>query len=175
MEENKKSSLRNNSKAKKILRIVGFLFLFAGFICVIIGMASFFMALGNQDGETPKFFFMNFIGFPLLFIGIVCLSLGFMKEFHSYVASQSAPVTKDVVNYLMDQTRDETVKTVSAIHSAVKDKNNDGIICPKCHTKNESTAKFCDNCGARLSKECTCGEENDPDAKYCRKCGKPLD
>ncbi len=44
--------------------------------------------------------------------------------------------------------------------------------CPSCQTLNPDTAKFCNNCGARLNPPCpNCGQENPPGAKFCNNCG----
>ena len=48
--------------------------------------------------------------------------------------------------------------------------------CAKCDTENRETAKFCDKCGAQLSRKCaSCGAENRPDAKFCDACGAALE
>ncbi|MFA6862101.1 MAG: zinc-ribbon domain-containing protein [Bacilli bacterium] len=78
---------------------------------------------------------------------------------------------------MLDGTRDETVKTVKSCVDTIKTDNtsSSGIVCPSCGTKNEPGAKFCDHCGASLTKTCSsCGEVNYIDSSYCRKCGKPL-
>ena len=51
------------------------------------------------------------------------------------------------------------------------------MICPKCHTINEDSEKFCKNCGfqlnsARICPEC--GKTNDSNSKYCKECGTVL-
>ncbi len=55
-------------------------------------------------------------------------------------------------------------------------------ICPVCHTALPEEAKFCFNCGAKVSVEKTsyvivceiCGFENSPDSRYCISCGSRL-
>ena len=51
--------------------------------------------------------------------------------------------------------------------------------CPKCHTKNDGSAKFCSQCGSELpdldQHVCkNCGFENPEDAKFCVSCGESL-
>ncbi len=49
--------------------------------------------------------------------------------------------------------------------------------CPNCGTENPAGAKFCNNCGAKLtgSIKCpTCGTENPPGAKFCSNDGTKL-
>src|SRR3984885_11268491 len=44
--------------------------------------------------------------------------------------------------------------------------------CPKCHTQNADSAKFCGECGAKLDPRCpSCGAQNPPEAKFCTQCG----
>jgi class 3 adenylate cyclase/ketosteroid isomerase-like protein len=48
--------------------------------------------------------------------------------------------------------------------------------CTSCGTPNEEDARFCEGCGASLSRECaTCGMEASATARFCRGCGAPLD
>ncbi|WP_158588740.1 SPFH domain-containing protein [Butyrivibrio sp. X503] len=54
---------------------------------------------------------------------------------------------------------------------------DEGAICPSCGKSNPKDAKFCLNCGEKLSmgKTCPeCGKELLPDAKFCPYCGKKL-
>ncbi|MBC8249741.1 MAG: AAA family ATPase, partial [Anaerolineales bacterium] len=47
--------------------------------------------------------------------------------------------------------------------------------CPQCKTENPQQAKFCLNCGARLTLACPqCGTELPPQAKFCFACGTEL-
>src|SRR5215471_1678693 len=47
--------------------------------------------------------------------------------------------------------------------------------CSKCEADNRERARFCDKCGARLSRRCvSCGAENRIDAKFCDSCGAAL-
>ena len=44
--------------------------------------------------------------------------------------------------------------------------------CPACRSENPVAAKFCFNCGTRLSASCpSCGSPTLPDAKFCSECG----
>jgi len=52
------------------------------------------------------------------------------------------------------------------------------MYCSNCGTENNSTAKFCKNCGAKLKEETptswkcsSCGEMNDAGSKFCSNCG----
>ena len=47
--------------------------------------------------------------------------------------------------------------------------------CPKCHSDNETGAKFCNECGAKLEIACPeCGKTNRPGSKFCNECGHNL-
>ena len=47
--------------------------------------------------------------------------------------------------------------------------------CSKCGADNREGARFCDKCGAKLSRRCvSCGAENRIDAKFCDSCGAAL-
>src|SRR6266446_1806134 len=47
--------------------------------------------------------------------------------------------------------------------------------CGQCQHENNETAKFCEECGAKLIPACPgCGYEVSPRAKFCPECGMPL-
>ena len=47
--------------------------------------------------------------------------------------------------------------------------------CPECHTDNESDARFCEDCGAKLEVVCPeCGGTIRPGTKFCKHCGHDL-
>ena len=47
--------------------------------------------------------------------------------------------------------------------------------CPQCQHQNGDTAKFCEECGARLVTACPqCGHQANPTAKFCAECGTTL-
>src|SRR5580765_3267443 len=47
--------------------------------------------------------------------------------------------------------------------------------CSNCGTANESSNKFCAECGARLTVTCPgCGAANAPTVKFCPECGTSL-
>src|SRR5215471_17704949 len=47
--------------------------------------------------------------------------------------------------------------------------------CPQCQHQNNDTAKFCEECGAKLIYVCPqCGHQVSPTAKFCSECGAPL-
>lgn len=47
--------------------------------------------------------------------------------------------------------------------------------CSNCGYENSAGAKFCEECGAGLTRVCPrCGHESGPAAKFCSECGAPL-
>ncbi|HEY3524284.1 MAG TPA: adenylate/guanylate cyclase domain-containing protein, partial [Candidatus Limnocylindrales bacterium] len=49
------------------------------------------------------------------------------------------------------------------------------MVCPSCGTPNQPGAKFCVECGSRLTTGCNvCGASNQPGAKFCAECGSRL-
>ena len=47
--------------------------------------------------------------------------------------------------------------------------------CPQCQFENSDTAKFCQECGRKLTSVCrACGHEMPPQAKFCAECGQRL-
>ncbi len=48
------------------------------------------------------------------------------------------------------------------------------VRCPRCDALNDETARFCAECGTRMSTRAncpSCGAELDPEAKFCPECG----
>jgi predicted ATPase/class 3 adenylate cyclase len=47
--------------------------------------------------------------------------------------------------------------------------------CPRCQHDNRSNAKFCENCGAPMTRACAhCGAELSPASRFCAECGRPV-
>jgi len=52
------------------------------------------------------------------------------------------------------------------------------VACPKCGTANPEGAKFCNNCGTKLTGTVpcpNCGHQNAPSSKFCNNCGTKLE
>ncbi len=168
----------NHQETRMFLRFLGVLLVIVGAIFFIIGIVSFFSAFGSHG--PPRYFWCAFIGMPMLGIGISICKFAFMGKVSRYVAGEVAPVGKDVVNYMANETRDTLREVAAAAGEGFrngKGTDNKRIICHKCNTDNDISAKFCNNCGASLKKsvKCSeCGELNDPDAKFCDNCGKSI-
>ncbi len=169
MQNNTINDPKHSSTSKK-LRIIGPIVVAIGLIFTIIGLGSFFSAFSS--GKSPELFWCCFIGFPLLAVGGWLTSLGYMRKFGSFVASQTAPVAKDTINYIVDGTSDTVANTINKIKG---NNNNSSLVCPSCHKENDKNAKFCNYCGKPLTVKCPkCGQDNDPEARYCDNCGERL-
>ena len=47
--------------------------------------------------------------------------------------------------------------------------------CPRCQAENDTGARFCEDCGARLETACpSCGTPVTAGKKFCRSCGAAL-
>ena len=153
-----KNYLNEHPKAKKYLRITGFILTPLGAICEIVGTINFMIA--SQNFEQPSLFFLLIIGMPLLAVGIMCLLFSYMRE---------------MTNYTIDETADARRKHIRIIKDEVKNFVDDPIYCPKCNHSNKKEAKFCEQCGAPLVSTCqNCGGEINPDSAYCPHCGKKI-
>jgi hypothetical protein len=87
-----------HSKIRAILRIGGPVVAGLGLVFTLVGFGSLFAALGSF--EPPRYFWCAFIGLPLTFVGGVMCMFGILGAFQRFVASESAPVAKDVFNYM---------------------------------------------------------------------------
>ena len=160
-------NLNENSKARKVFRILGPILLGVGGILLVI---SFLSLISGGLGT----FFLGFIGIPVLFVGGVFTSLGYMGAMARYSASQTAPVAKDVTNYMVDNTSESVARMAGAVVREVKGESQP-VKCDACGEVAHPGAVFCDNCGKPLAKVCPkCSAVNDQNARFCQKCGEPL-
>lgn len=160
-------NLNEKSPARKVFRILGPILLTIGGLLVIT-------AAGDLFFFSAHFFFLGFIGMPLIFLGSVFTALGFMGAMARYSASQTAPVAKDVTNYMLDQTQDSVAHLAGAIVQEVKSEDTP-VTCRHCGEVAHAGALFCDRCGKPLAIVCPkCHAQNDQNARYCQKCGEPL-
>jgi len=168
-----KYNLNENTKTRKVLRVVGPITLSVGVICFVIAVIDFFGAI---NGSFPSLFFLGFIGVPLFGIGGAMTQFGYMGKIARYSASQMAPVAKDVTNYMLDGTKDSITGIASSVANEIKAPvSATPVKCPACGEVANPGAVFCDHCGRPLFKVCPeCNTKNDPDAHFCQKCGKPM-
>jgi hypothetical protein len=167
-------------ETRALLRVLGPMIVGVGLIFMIVGIANFFAAFGG-DGP-PRLFWCFFVGMPILFVGIAICQFAFMGAVTRYTANEVAPVGKDVINYMADGTKDAVRDVAAAVGEGLRtgapSKEVRLVRCHKCNVDNDTSANFCNACGAALKKSipCSaCGELNDPDARFCDECGKALD
>lgn len=163
-----------HAAVRSLLRILGPLMAAVGGIFLLIGMVSFFSAFGSFG--PPRYFWCAFVGMPLLAVGVAMTKFGFMGAITRYQAGEIAPVGKDTFNYMAEGTRGGVHTIATAVGTGLARGSYDGgQPCPMCGHANDRNAKFCDECGALMSRACpSCGQVNDGDAKFCSGCGTSL-
>jgi hypothetical protein len=107
------------STIRTTLRTGGLIILAIGGLLVLIGLGSFFSSFGSF--EPPRYFWCAFLGMPLLFVGMVMCMLGFLSAFQRYVAGESAPVAKDIVNYMGENTQPGVKAVTKAVTEGIKE------------------------------------------------------
>lgn len=96
--------LAKQKKIRNALRFFGIVTFAHGAVLTLVGLGSFFMSFSDSSGP-PRLFWCAFLGLPLCFAGTVMMMFGFLGSFQRYVAGESAPVAKDVVNYMGENTQ----------------------------------------------------------------------
>ena len=165
-----------HGEVRSILRIIGPAMAAVGLLLVVIGFGSFFASFGSFG--PPRFFWCAFVGMPLLFVGIVISKFAYMGTVFRYMAGETAPVGKDVTNYMVagtkDSIRDAATAVAEGFATAGRQSEASSRLCAQCGAENEASANFCHGCGTPFaqSKRCgKCGEAHDPQARFCDNCG----
>lgn len=170
------SMRRGPSPLRGLLRIAGPALVVIGLGFTIVGIGDFFMAFGTF--EPPRYFWCAFVGMPLLAGGVFLCRLAYLGPLARYVAEETAPVGKDVINYMARGT-EPAVRTIA---SAIKDEWSDSSgqvkkSCPHCGERNSADARFCAHCGSEMTATAPCphcGAKNAPSAGFCDQCGHSL-
>ena len=186
-EENHQKIRRKLKKSSKICLAIGIPVLIAGIVLFIIGFSNFnsssISTAGSKMAMLAGGSFVIFIGFVLSAVGIYTTFFAHAREISSYTASSIAPVIKDTAEYLAPTTNNvvkEISESVSEGIAKGKSSSNKGanagkVVCQNCGHKNESTAKFCSNCGNAITQDkfCTaCGTKLENNDKFCPNCGQ---
>ena len=114
-----KLQLQKQSAIRKTLRYLGIIILGIGGLLTLTGLISFFSSFGSF--EPPRYFWCAFIGLPLCFVGTAMIIFGFMGAFSRFVAGESAPVAKDVVNYMGENTQPGVKAFTKAFTQGIKE------------------------------------------------------
>ena len=102
MNDDKLQSLRH-ATTRTILRRGGLATVAVALVLIAVGIGSFFASFGSFG--PPRYFWCAFLGMPLLFVGTTMCMFGFAGAVQRYVAGETAPVAKDVVNYMGENTQ----------------------------------------------------------------------
>jgi hypothetical protein len=109
---------------RRTLRRAGIVILILGGLLTLIGIGSFFASFGSFG--PPRFFWCAFLGIPLLFVGGAMTMFGFLGAFQRYVAGESAPVAKDVVNYMGENIQPGVKSIAKAVTEGIKEGLDEG-------------------------------------------------
>ncbi|MFO0952491.1 MAG: zinc ribbon domain-containing protein [Isosphaeraceae bacterium] len=160
------------------LRVAGPLMLLTGLALTVIGFVSFFSSFSSiATGEftgPPRYFWCAFVGMPLLFLGVGTSAAGYLGAFGRYMASQTVPVQRDVVNELATGTAPAVRTFARAVGEGLRAPGESvGSDCPKCASAVPAGSRFCPGCGVPFEPcECpSCGAEGAPGARFCHACG----
>lgn len=104
---------------RKTLRRAGLVILGLGGVLTLVGIGSLFASSGSFG--PPRFFWCVFLGMPLLFVGGAMTMFGFLGAFQRYVAGESAPVAKDVVNYMGENIQPGVKSIATAVAEGIKE------------------------------------------------------
>jgi len=104
---------------RRTLRRAGLVLLALGGLLTLAGLGSFFAAFGSF--APPRFVWCAFLGLPLLFVGGALALFGFLGAVQRYVAGESAPVAKDVANYLGENIQPGVKSLAKAVTEGIKE------------------------------------------------------
>jgi hypothetical protein len=169
------SSEPDLAELRMTLRSVGPALALVGLLLTTIGVASFIHSLGSF--EPPRHFWCAIVGLPVMGVGLIISKFAYLGTIFRYMAGEVAPVSSDMTNYMVAETKDSLRDVAAAIGEGFTSGGTGTVQvlrCHKCNADNDSAAKFCDGCGAALgkTKSCSkCNELNDSDARFCDNCG----
>ena len=130
---------------RSLLRVIGPAMAIVGLLFMIVGMASFFASFGSF--EPPRNFWCVFVGMPLMAVGVMISKFAYIGAFTRYIASEVAPVGKDMTNYMVKGTRGSIRDVAAAIGEGFAAAQSPGALrCQKCGSENELSANFCESC-----------------------------
>lgn len=124
--------------------------LLIGMACVATAFFDFFAKFGSM--ETPRLFCLGFLGIPLIFVGLVMTQMGFLGALARYQASEMASVSKDVANYMAEETQDSVQTVARAATRGIQQglQPEAKRPCAKCGHANDARDRFCGGCGEQL-------------------------
>ncbi|BBO33242.1 hypothetical protein [Lacipirellula parvula] len=93
----------SHSSFRLAMQVDGPVLLASGLLFTGIAIGIFFFAMSG--GGAPRLFWCAFLGMPMMFVGGVMSMLGYVGVVQRYLAGETAPVAKDVVNYIGENTQ----------------------------------------------------------------------
>ncbi len=148
-----------------------------GFLIIVYGFYKLYQ-LGfpytEPTGEYSNIFMIMFAGLAVSGIGAAYGRRKLKKQYSGKLEvteiSPSEEAATPQIPAAPAKTTEKTEKTAAKPSEKTK-----SLVCQKCGEENPPKAKFCEECGSRLSAVCgKCGEENKPSAKFCEECGQKI-
>ena len=147
-----------------LLRILAIFLILAAITCFVFGILSF------EERDIPEMPFLLPIGIFIMFGGFVLLGISIIKSKQKIIEKKMNDFKEEQLAKNFDDETYINLNNSNVVEGVT------GNTCAKCGFINPSDAKFCNKCGATLTKKCPyCGAENDDGARYCKTCGKNID
>ena len=108
-----------HSSFRTAMQVWGPVVLASGLLLTATAIGSFFLAMSG--GGAPRFFWCAFLGMPMMFVGAVMSMLGYIGTVQRYLAGETAPVAKDMVNYMGENTQPGLKAMAKAVAEGVKE------------------------------------------------------
>ena len=86
--------------------------------------------------------------------------------------------TKVILSVPLDLERETEDNTEQSDTVAKGQKKSGTVECQECGSQNDADAKYCINCGAKITQErncANCGQVLDESTKYCPECGRKVE
>jgi hypothetical protein len=168
-----------HSELRSMLRLAGPALFAVGLVFAAIGLISFFSAFSSH--QPPRLFWCAFIGFPMIAVGVKITKFAYLGEVTRYMANEVSPVGKDVVNYMVDGTKESVRDIAAAVAEGVRSTNPNTeepaveqtaqvkIRCRNCRALNDEAASSAINAARRFnSHACVIGRDSAPRSQLSR-------
>ncbi|MBR3863383.1 MAG: zinc ribbon domain-containing protein [Clostridia bacterium] len=153
--------MKKQKYTRIILRCVGLALLLGGITLTVIGYANF----GNFDNNL---FGLIFLGLPCFAFGLGLTVFSFSQSIARFVKNEHAPI----LNELSEDINPAIKNYARAVREGME--GGDTVLC-ECGTPNQTTDKFCSECGKALQAACPkCGAQLATTHKFCPTCGEKL-
>ena len=93
-----------------------------GAIIELIGLGlEIFSVAMISSGSFENFMWIGFVAIPVMFVGAVFLILGLIRPMSKFAARTSAPIQKDYMNYMREETVDTAKEYYKDIASGIRE------------------------------------------------------